>query len=93
MAKRDQVLIGKVFPFEDYQVFRPSRVESKVGNCVVGGNKAGIIQFCLKLLGVFGKNHSIASARRVWIHGVKVYVRGNMIGKRGQRPVPPGLKC
>src|ERR1051325_11928187 len=65
---------GRIFrknsiPFEDDQVFRTSRIEREVGNCIFGWNKIRVVELGLKFLCVFGKDDAISSATCLsWTH-------------------------
>jgi hypothetical protein len=63
-------------PFENDQIFRTSRIECEVCDCIFGGNKIRVVQLSLKFLGVFGKDDAIASTSYLtWIHALTVYVK------------------
>src|SRR4051812_34519316 len=63
-------------PFENDQIFRTSRIECEVCDCIFGRNKIRVVQLSLKFLGVFGKDDAIASTSYLtWIHALTVYVK------------------
>jgi hypothetical protein len=47
------------FIFQNEKIFCPGGVERKVGDCVPGGSKDGIVQFALQILGIFSKHYLV----------------------------------
>ncbi|MGB8130094.1 MAG: hypothetical protein WCG81_09905 [Candidatus Angelobacter sp.] len=48
------------FVFQNEQILRPGRVESKVGDCIPGGCENRIVEFAFKVLSVFSKHYLVA---------------------------------
>jgi hypothetical protein len=48
------------FIFQNEKIFRPGRVESKVGDCIPGGCENRIVEFAFKVLSVFSKHYLVA---------------------------------
>jgi hypothetical protein len=66
---RGRDLVEIALAFQNDQIFRPSRIERKVCNCILGRHKIGIVQLCLEFLCIFCKNHTIPISSKVrWIH-------------------------
>ena len=48
------------FIFQNEKIFRPGGVESKVGDGIAGGSENRIVEFALKILGIFSKHYLVA---------------------------------
>ena len=48
------------FIFQNEKIFRPGRVESKMGNGIAGGSENRIVEFAFKILGIFSKHYFVA---------------------------------
>ena len=46
--------------FQNEKIFRPGRVESKMGDCVPGRSENRIVEFAFQILGVFSKHYLVA---------------------------------
>ena len=59
------------FIFQNEKILRPGRVESKVGDGIADGSENRIVEFALKILGIFSKHYFVARtcwSRRRWCH-------------------------
>lgn len=81
------LLICEAFALQYNQIFRSSRVEGQMRNRILWRDEVGIVQFRFKLLGVFGKDYTIASATNLsWTHNFESLRHYSMAGNcRGAR--------
>ena len=48
------------FIFQNEKIFRPGRVESKMGDGIAGGSENRIVELAFQILGIFSKHYFVA---------------------------------